>query len=110
MTIFTRNEYMAASLIDGPAAFRRYYGQFVCDQHKDILASRIGLDRLLASTDKHLNDIPLHLWDNLPGIVSASKLKAAGDYLTLAGKVCIYKEAARQMIESAKAEAPSHEK
>lgn len=109
MTIFTRKEYMAASLADGPAAFRRYYAQFVCDQHKGIIAGRIGLDRLLASTDKHLNDIPLHLWDNLPGIVSSSKLKEAGDYLTLAGKVCIYKEAARQMIESAKAKEPSHE-
>jgi hypothetical protein len=62
----------------------------------------IGKARLLASTDEHLNDIPLKRWDNLPGIITGevdTKMRAGKDSPSAAGKVCIAKEAARQIIE-----------
>jgi len=57
---------------------------------------------IINSTDEHFNDIPLKRWDSLSFHESANKdhttgLKKAGDYMTLAGSVCIYKEAARQI-------------
>lgn len=79
---------------------QKYYGQLVTEGIKRVVKTAIGMERLLASTDPHLNDIPLKKWDDLylPNIPS---MKPLGDYLTLAGKVCIAKEATRQLIEEA---------
>lgn len=79
---------------------QKYYGQLVTEGIKRTVKKEFGMERLLASTDPHLNDIPLKRWDDLylPNIPS---MKPLGDYLTLAGKVCIAKEAARQLIEEA---------
>jgi hypothetical protein len=54
---------------------------------------------LLASTDPHLNNIPLSSWDQLPHCIGGD-IKAAGDWLSPAGWVCVAKEAARQIIEA----------
>lgn len=89
----TREQYLDN---DHPSTHADYYGQYVDDNTKRILIERVGIERLLSSTDPHLNDIPLARWDRLPAL--RWNLKSRGDYLTLAGKVCIYKEAARQLI------------
>ena len=100
-TYYTRTEYMNDSQTDGFAAHRRYYGQFVNASTKSRVVSVIGKDRLLASTDPHMNDIPLKEWDALvPGLPGSAGFAKAGDYYTLSGGVCLAKEAARQYVEA----------
>jgi len=96
--MITRQDYL-----EGKATHRQYYAQFVNGQTKIRLLAGISRERLLASTNENLNDIPLTEWDNLPTIFFEydKKMSDAGDYLTTSGKVCIYKEAARQIIEGA---------
>jgi hypothetical protein len=87
---------------------RAYFAQFVNENVKHAILDAIGLDRLRASRDPHLNDIPLREWDDLAGgmcptssgLVNARLLRETGEGLSLAGLVCIYKEAAKQLIES----------
>ena len=100
MNYYTRDEYMKDSQTDGPAAHRRYFGQFVTNGTKHRVLSHIGLERLMQSTDPHLNDIPLALWDRLtPQLPGSGGFAKAGDYYTLANGVCLAKEAARQIVE-----------
>lgn len=94
----TRKDYL-----DKKCTHSEYYSQFVTAGIKNAVRTRFGVERLVKSTDKHLNDIPLKQWDGLGyacrGFETGSKMKEAGDYLTAAGIVCILKEAARQIIE-----------
>jgi hypothetical protein len=102
--IYTRAQYMADSQQRGPeatAAHRRYFGQFVTPGTIARVLSGIGRERLMAATDKHLNDIPLSLWDRLtPQLPGSAGFAKAGDYYTRANGVCLAKEAARQWIDS----------
>ena len=58
---------------------------------KLLVSRNFGVTRLLGCKCPHLNDIPLKQWDNLAGYLSLSQ--------SLAVRVCILKEAARQIIE-----------
>ena len=93
--MFTRKQYM-----NKECTHRQYYGQFVNAGTKARVLSGIGLDKLQNSTNPDFNDIPLEYWDKLvhscPGSADFSK---AGDYYTLAGGICLLKEAARQVLE-----------
>jgi hypothetical protein len=102
-TMFTRQQYL-----DKECTHRQFYGQMVTDATKWTVLQHIGMTRLLASEDaENLNDIPLGLWDALPATSAiGATVRATGDYLTLAGKVCVYKEAARQIIEAEQKRAP----
>lgn len=100
--MITRNDYMA-----GNCTHREYHAQFVTNLIKKTVKTVIGLDKLLASTDKYLNDIPLRRWDILaanPYLFTglSKQMKLCNDYPTQAGLVCILKEAAKQIIEEAK--------
>lgn len=99
--VYTREEYMKDK-----CTHREYYAQFVTDEIKGIVKATIGESRLLASKDEHLNDIPLKQWDNMYMPALKIHMETVGDYLTQAGKVCILKEAARQIIEKTKGEPP----
>jgi len=96
--MITRKEYM-----DKEYTHEEYYGQFVNDAIIKIVGDSIGVDRIKASTDKHLNDIPLKdiplkEWDNLvPAMHSYArkKLVLALDGSSTATGVCIAKAAAR---------------
>lgn len=100
----TRAEYLATST--EPGAFRAYYGQFVDDRTISYVARAIGGDVIKASTDPHLNDIPLKQWDRLTASLPvAGSFKDRGDYPTIAGLVCVAKEAARQFAERLEREA-----
>lgn len=115
MAIMTRSQYMEG---DTSSKHRAYYAQFVNEDVKARVAAVIGLTTLLYSTDEHLNDIPLKKWDAMGGFVfkggemiqqpysiepiKLSLLKEAGEGVSSAILVCIYKEAARQMIEEHK--------
>lgn len=95
----TRQQYL-----DGDCTHEEYYAQFVTTGIIESVKHRIGEQRILASTDEHLNDIPLSMWDDLyPSIhlTCAAKLKQAGDGLSLAGAVCIAKAAARKIQQQA---------
>ena len=86
--------------VNGKWSHREYYGQFVTNGTKRLVINGIGIEAIQASTDPYFNDIPLDLWDRLvPGCPGSSKFKGAGDYYTLAGGVCLLKEAARQIKE-----------
>ena len=91
----TRKQY-----INKECTHREYYAQFVTEDTKRAVLYVIGKDKLLSSKDEHLNDIGLKTWDSIGVFGVGAKLKECGDYLTLAGAVCINKEAARQIIES----------
>ena len=102
--IYTLAEYRNDSRTDGPAAFRKYYGQFVTPRTISRVVNSIGEKALLASTDPHMNDIPLGRWDLLvPGLPGSAGFAKAGDYYTVSNGVCLAKEAARQYVESVKA-------
>lgn len=99
----TRNEYLQQSHDNGESAHRAYFGQFVNTWLINFVVSRIGADRIKKSTNPHFNDIPLKEWDNLthslPQFMQCS-FKSKGDYATLAGLVCVAKEAAKQFKEN----------
>lgn len=80
--VFTHKDYL-----DGLCTHREYYGQFVTSYIRGVVLSNIGKDKIKKSADEHFNDIPLKLWDRLP-------LGRSG---SLSQKVCIAKEAARQI-------------
>jgi len=93
-TMLTRQDYLA-----GKCTHSEYYAQFVTAGTRSR-ASQIGIAQLKASTDPHLNDISLAQWDRLAAHVPYNRelFKQANDNLTLAGQVCLLKEAARQLI------------
>jgi hypothetical protein len=115
--MITRADYMAANHGDRDEAMkahRAYYAQFVNESTISTVVAWIGADRLLASTDPHLNDIPLGEWEPLCGfrqrgmdiawfhgasLPISNRFAEAGDYATAAGLGCIAKEAARIWIE-----------
>ena len=92
--------YARKQYLNKECTHRQYYGQFVTPATKAHVLRGIGLAELKNSNDPYFNDIPLHKWDglvaNCPGSATFSK---AGDYYTLAGGICLLKEAARQILE-----------
>lgn len=94
--MYTRKQYL-----DKECTHSEYYGQFVTTGHLQEVKAYIGLDRLINSTNEHLNDIPLQEWDNIqPPLGTGEEMKKRGDYLTQAGIVCIAKAAAKQIISN----------
>ena len=97
----TREEYLDAS--EQKDAHRVYYAQFVDGRVRGLVANAIGLEPIRGSKDPHFNDIPLKRWDalvsRLPSTVP-TEMKRLGDFLTLAGGVCVLKEAAQQLREA----------
>jgi len=102
---YTRKDYM-----NGIVNHQTYYGQFVNDSITQLVLSRIGKNKILASTDESFNDIPLAKWDGLSvsvpsRMISLSNLFCQADdtqpSVSLSDKVCILKAAAR-MIRDAK--------
>lgn len=109
--MITYIEYMAGS---GQANHHAYYSQFVNQSVRRAVLQVIGLKRLLSSTDPHLNDIPLHLWDK----IAANNLidralfqqlhcpKYVGTQTILwssSDNICICKAAGRMIIDEHKA-------
>lgn len=94
----TRKQYL-----NNECTHSEYYSQFVTPRIREILLSRIKLEEILACSESHFNRIPLSVWDSLPALQETSDLmRLAGDYLTLAGKVCLYKQAAKQIRDEAR--------
>lgn len=93
-TVIPRADYMSNKV-----SHQEYYRQFVTPFVMDLVKSRIGIDRIRASKDPNLNDIPLKMWDDMHPIVSPNRLQEAGDGLSLSSTVCIAKQAAKMLLE-----------
>jgi hypothetical protein len=80
-----------------------YYAQFVTPAVLDVVRGAIGVERIRASADPHMNDIPLPLWDALEsrihGAMNTTAFHAAGETRSLGTAVCIAKTAARMLKE-----------
>lgn len=94
--MFTRKQYL-----NKECSHREYYGQFVTPRVLAVVKRQIGTKAINNSTDPHLNDIPLSKWDAVffGGFHNdmAKIMRDLGDFPTLAGGVCIAKEAAKQI-------------
>lgn len=95
--MYTRKDYL-----NKKCTHREYYSQFVTHQIRDIARFSFGVQRLKEEflKDENLNGIPLGFWDRATNGFSCNKaMMEHGDYSTISGKVCVLKEAARQIIE-----------
>ena len=97
--LISRAEYLTGQP-DTKTAHRAYYAQFVTPAHFTRLKPL--LDSIKSSKDPHFNDIKISVWDRLSLPVpmeSNTLLHKCGDHPTLAGAVCVLKEAAQQIRE-----------
>lgn len=97
--MFSRQQYL-----NKECTFEEYFRQFVTPFVKAIVRDSIGMKAILASTDPHMNDIPLQKWDNLHHVVLESTRamrKETGEGNALSGSVCIAKQAAFMLREEA---------
>ena len=101
----TAREYMAGDGRDSKR-FQDYTAQFVTEAVIRIVVNGIGIKALAASTDPHLNDIPLAKWDRLGLAGDAAALIGLSNTFTyapgtketiisLADQVCVNKAAGR---------------
>lgn len=95
--MYTREEY-----IKGVCTHQEYYAQLVDSSTKGLIMSTFSLSEL-RSAGKNFSGIPLKHWVRMANcfdeVIINRKMKPLGDYPTQAGKVCILKEAARQLID-----------
>lgn len=102
--LLDRSMYMAQVITN-----REYYGQFISvyPEINDFALSVADEQELKTAfeANEHFNSIPLSKWDAearylfkmVPGLEKS--LRECGDYPTLAGAVCLLKEAALRLIE-----------
>ena len=91
----TRSDY-----VNGNCTHREYYSQFVNGATRRAVGWILGVEAIGSSMDRSFNDIPLPRWDSFAGwLPMAIGFREVGDYPTLAGYVCVAKEAARQVKE-----------
>ena len=102
--MFTRQAYLDSARDNGES-FRRYYGEIIAETGFRYSGDIARVRAALAQGDMHLNTIPLGHWDCMAAGPIAARVaaafKARGDYATLAGMVCLLKEAARLQAEKA---------
>ena len=104
--MYTRKDYL-----NRQCSHSDYYAQFVEDYVLKLVSLRFSLDLLLVeyTKDSNFNTIPLADWQKIfLGISLNDKLSQAGDYMTVAGSVCILKEAARQIVSHSDNRKPIH--
>lgn len=89
MRKITRKQYL-----DMECTHREYYAQFVTPHTMGVVVDFIGADKIMNSTDEHMNDIPLAKWDRLHGIIPKCN--------SISDTVCTAKEAAKQFKEANK--------
>ncbi len=102
-----RKQYMQ----DSTNLHTEYYLQFATERTKQQVLSSIGMVRLLASIDKHLNDIRLPFnnmasggnwwWDTVS--INLSLLKDAGECNSPSTHTCVGKAVATMLIREARA-------
>jgi hypothetical protein len=98
--MLTRQQYM-----DNEITHQQYYGQFVDEHIIKLVIDTFGSYPLKYEfqRDENFNDIPLQRWDALSYAIVRKVtplLREAGDFYSLAGGVCILKQAARMHVEA----------
>lgn len=101
--MISRSDYMknSSELHDA------YYRQFVTPATISFVKDCIGLKRLQASTDLHLNDVVQWggwrnqgwLWDSSP--INEKLASKLGESLSMSTRTCVGKAAARMILEEA---------
>lgn len=88
--MYTRKDYL-----NKKCTHNEYYNQFVSSHTIDMVVGFIGAENIINSNCDHFNDIDLGKWDSCPITPVASLMLECGDSMSLSGRVCIAKEAAR---------------
>lgn len=101
--MITRKEYMT----DSANLHQAYYAQFITEATRRYVLGNVGMSKLKASTDRHLNDVTvkrydsgLTVWNVAP--VNVAKAIDAGECVanpTPSCRTCTAKEAARVLLE-----------
>lgn len=97
-TKFTRSDYL-----ENRCSHREYYAQFVTPTITLLVKARLSKQAIKAALakDEHLNSIPLAVWDTITRNghnCPAELMRSAGDCPSMAGGVCIAKEAVKQLV------------
>ncbi len=104
--MLTRQDYMK----DSSNLHHKYYSQFVTNNTLQFVRSSIGMDKIRASTDPHLNDIVKHshggaggwIWDYSPinlDLARECNEVSVGCLPSQSTCTCIGKAAARILLE-----------
>lgn len=86
-----RSLYMSGQITF--AEFYLWLGEFIGVRAKQL---PVSLDRIRASTDEHLNDIPLNMWDRQDHVVR-QRAYAKGLAWSQSDTVCVLKALARKL-------------
>ena len=104
--MITRKDYMSNS----GELHHKYYSQFVTESTLDFIKRNIGIDKIKASKDKHLNDIVkisnttgTWTWDFSP--INLELARELGEvwpnsFPSQSTRTCVGKAAARMLVES----------
>lgn len=93
--------------LNGRVNQEAYYAQFVTDRIKACVKNHFNPGFLARSyeQDREFCDIGLYRWDaialnpNLWDQEFREKMRASGDFISLTSRVCVLKEAARQIVQ-----------
>lgn len=103
--MITRAQYMANS----SALHHDYYSQFVTSATREFVQTRIGLAKLLKSTDPYFNDVAKHrnngaggwIWDDSPfnyDLMLQAGEVSKGYYPSMSTRTCVGKACARMLV------------
>ena len=87
----------------GEFTHREYYAQYVGDHERNLVLKKLGLKRLEKHFQADFQDdrIELSEWDALMPFIQPD-FRSRDDFPTIAGLVCVLKEAALQVVEQEK--------
>ena len=98
--MFTRKDYL-----DGKCTHSEYYSQYVENTDAKGLVLAFWDEKTLSEAyekDEHLNSLSIKDWDDLANRLTIGPcltFSELGDMNTLSSRVCVLKEAARQIIK-----------
>ena len=105
MKTITREQYME----DSEALHHDFYAQFIIPSTFKFVKERIGMKKILASKDEHLNDVCKYFsnyqggvnamwdWDLAP--INQPLAKELGETFSFSTRTCVAKAAARILIK-----------
>lgn len=107
--IITRKDFLFTADLreeDRRRMHRCYFAQFVNDEIREIVVETFGMVPLhmAYAQDKHFNTIALTLWDTLiklhKNLIDPELLARTGEGWSSSTGLCIFKEAAKQVVEA----------
>src|SRR5258708_16801548 len=86
-----RKQYMANEITHA-----EFYSWLADSINITVQALPVSLERIRASKDEHLNDIPLRLWDSMDYLVRRKAIMSGMRSWSLSDTVCVLKNYARR--------------